>query len=72
MKKYIVAAMVGIFLGTVAGVAGATEAPKRNEKGCVYVRDISYTVDGSMVIRSAWRCEKKQPNKPVYGKLVVR
>jgi len=71
MKKYIVAAMVGIFLGSVAGLAGAQETKSRGEV-CKKVRDISYTVDGSMVIRSAWRCEKVQPNKPVYGKLVTK
>lgn len=67
-KKYVFAVIAGLFIGTVVGVAGATET--RKGESCKQVRDVSYTVDGSMVIRSAWRCEKTLPNKPVYGKLV--
>lgn len=73
MRKYVVAAMVGLFLGTVCGIASARES--KDSQGsqpsgeCRKVRDISYTRDGSMVIRSAWRCEKAQPNKPKYGKV---
>lgn len=72
MKKYIVAVMVGIFVGTVAGIATAGEKPRQGQKECSFVRDVSYTVDGSMVIRSAWRCEKKVPNRPSFGKLVSK
>lgn len=70
MRKYIVAAMVGLFLGSVAGIAGA-KAPVPT--GHCY-REISTetTKDGSTIIISAWRCEKPLPVKPVYGKLIAK
>lgn len=55
MKHYVYAAMFGLFVGTVVGVAGATET---REPGRCY-REVSFneTRDGSFVVRSAWRCE---------------
>lgn len=67
MRKYMFAAMFGLFVGTVAGVAGAAEA---SVPGRCY-REVSFneTADGSYVVRSAWRCEKTEVNRPVKGKV---
>lgn len=62
MKKFIVAAMVGLFLGTVVGIAGASE------NGSCRKVVISETLpNGSTKITV--RCEQKKADKPAYGKV---
>lgn len=62
MRKFIVAAMVGLFLGAVAGIAGASE------NGSCRKVVISETLkDGSTKITI--RCEQQKADKPVYGKV---
>lgn len=71
MKKYIVAAMVGLFLGSVAGIAGA-KSPAPTGR-CYREVSAETTKDGSTIIISAWRCEKtEKPQKPVYGRIIVK
>lgn len=63
MKKYVYAAMVGLFIGTVAGLSGASESktttktyPDGSVEVCRYETDFVQTRDGANVIRTAWRC----------------
>lgn len=65
MKKYVYAAICGLFIGSCYGVASAAEQPKPptkvNQPGRCW-REVSFneTRDGSFVVRSAWRCEQKR------------
>jgi len=63
MKKYYYAAIVGLLLGTMAGVAGATDTKTTTKvyadgstEVCKYETDFAQTADGANVIRTAWRC----------------
>lgn len=54
MKKYVVAAMFGLFLGSVAGVAGAQERKLTN---CVIVKTIETDSKGRTIIIISKSCE---------------
>lgn len=67
MRKFIVAAMVGLFLGTIVGMASAGEAPKASTGACKKVTIVEMLEDGSSKVTV--RCEQQKADKPVYGKV---
>ncbi len=58
MRKYIVAAMFGLFLGSVAGVAGAQD--ERKLTNCVIVKTIETDSKGRTIIIVSKSCEVKK------------
>jgi hypothetical protein len=55
MRKYLYAAMFGLFLGSVAGIAGAKHPVPTGR--CYREISTETTKDGSTIIISAWRLQ---------------
>ena len=63
MKKYYYAGMFGILLGTLTGIASATDSkttvkklPNGSTETCKFETDFATAKDGGLVVRTAWRC----------------